>query len=204
MNETWRAAKSDRQIIEKIKEDVRRKRLTVEDIVAGCEANGEPVSLSTVRRILQAGSEEVNFRTTSIVPVAHFVLSVEEDKILAAIAPQTSVDGETATLDEIREILQFRESQIAEMRIDYAERSRERTQELDFTKKALEQRGQDIVDLKKTVKRSTVAVIILSLLLFVFMAVSIGYLAWDFTHPAVGAFQWATTCIYEEAVTHDL
>lgn len=164
-------AQNDRQLISAIKEAVKKKRLTVDEIVTGCEANGEPVSKSTVRRLLSDGTESARFRLTSIVPVAHYVLSVPEDEILSAIVPETTADPETATLEEIRKMLKFREAQIAEMREDYAERSRERSQEVEFLQKILDAKTTDA-------RRAGELLAGLSLLFAALGVASVGCLVW--------------------------
>lgn len=204
MNELRKTTRQDRQLVLTIKEAVKKKRLTVDDIVAGCEKNGEPVSVSTVRRIMKNGSEDASFRTSSIVSVAHFVLSAEEDRIIAEFAPEASVDTEVATADELRELLRFRESQIVEMRFEYAERSKERAQEVEFLKVTLEQKETENTAMRDTTKRQTHVIIILGILLFLFMVITIGYLGWDLTQPAVGAFQWETSRFVGEAVAGEL
>lgn len=193
----------DRKLITAIKAEAQRKRLTVDDIVSGCEAIGEPVSTSTVRRIMQAGSEELQFRTTSLLPVAHFILNAEEDAILAALAPATTIQQDTASIDEIRDILKFREAQIAEMRVDYAERAKERSQEVEYLQAALERKNGELQELQKATKQRARIIMVLGLLLFLFWIVATAYLAWDLTHPTAGAFQWETS-YYEEATTNDV
>ena len=69
----------------RLKEVREQKGLTYQDIVDACEAQGEAISLSTVRRIFAKGSEEgPDYRTYTINAIFHAVIGTEDLELTAA------------------------------------------------------------------------------------------------------------------------
>lgn len=54
------------------------------------------------------------------------------------------------------------------------------------------EKDAEIKRLRISSRYRTIAIIVLGALLILFMAIAIGYLAWDLAHPTQGAFQWET------------
>lgn len=76
---------ANRRVILRLKEVREQKGLTYQDIVDACEAQGEAISLSTVRRIFAKGSEEgPDYRTYTINAIFHAVIGTEDLELTAA------------------------------------------------------------------------------------------------------------------------
>lgn len=161
-----------RELIIRLKEARAKKHLSYQNIVEGCEQNGTPVGKTSVARIFAEGSENMSFRyETTLKPVAQFLLGVGDP-----LAPPEPAPPEP---DEIfHKIQRQRNQEIHEL----AERYDRRIAEKDA----------EIQRLRAGSRYRTIAIIVLGTLLIMFMAIAIGYLAWDLTHPTQGAFQWET------------
>lgn len=69
----------------RLKEVRNQKNLSYQDIVDACEAQGEAISLSTVRRIFAKGSEDgPDYRTYTINAIFHAVIGTEDLELTAA------------------------------------------------------------------------------------------------------------------------
>lgn len=95
---------SQRELILELKQLRQEQGLTYQDIVSQCEAHGEAVSLSTVKRVFAKGSESGFFRSdTTLRPIARVlrgpggVLGAGEgnDTAGAAEAPRGALKSET-------------------------------------------------------------------------------------------------------------
>ena len=76
---------ANRKVIFRLKEVREQKGLTYQDIVDACEAQGEAISLSTVRRIFAKGSEDgPDYRTYTINAIFHAVIGTEDLELTAA------------------------------------------------------------------------------------------------------------------------
>lgn len=159
-----------RDLILRMKEAKQHKHLSFQSIADACERNGAAVSKSSVARVFADGSENNTFwYETTLKPIAQVVLGVEDP--LAPPDPPELSGGEL-----LQEIQQQREQEITELRGRYERR--------------LSEKDEEIARLRQSGKWRTVAIIVLGTLLIMFMAIAIGYLAWDLTHPTQGAFQW--------------
>lgn len=144
--------------------------ISIQTIVDKCEQNGTPVGKTSVARIFSEGSENLSFRyEATIKPVAQCLLGVEDPLHI----PEP-VDRE-ALLDKIQ---RQREQELKELKERYI--------------RQIAEKEAEIKRLRISSRYRTIAIIILGALLILFMAIAIGYLAWDLTHPTRGAFQWET------------
>lgn len=163
-----------RELIIRLKEARAKKHLSYQNIVEGCEQNGTPVGKTSVARIFSDGSENMSFRyETTLKPVAQFLLGVDD--------PLAPPEPEPAPLepDEIlHEIQRQRDQEVCELTERYDRR--------------LSEKDAEIQRLRAGSRYRTIAIIVLGTLLIMFMAIAIGYLAWDLSHPTQGAFQWET------------
>lgn len=76
---------SKRKAILRLKEVKKQKDLSLQDIVELCEAQGEAVSWSTVRRIFARGSEDgSDFRAYTINAIFHAIVGTDEVQLSAA------------------------------------------------------------------------------------------------------------------------
>lgn len=83
--------KSQKELILELKRLRTEQGLTYQDIVSHCEAHGEAVSLSTVKRVFAKGSEDGYFRPdTTLDPIA---------RVLKGPGTQESDEGDTDTPD---------------------------------------------------------------------------------------------------------
>lgn len=158
------------KLIERLKTVRKEKHLSYQNIVEACERNGTPVGKTTVARIFADGSEATSFRyETTLKPVAQFLLGVEDPLGLQPFAPD----------EIILETHRQREQEIRELKERYDRR--------------IAEKDAEIQRLRMSSRYRTIAIIVLGALLILFMAIAIGYLAWDLTHPTQGAFQWETS-----------
>lgn len=81
--------------------------LTYQDIVSHCEAHGEAVSLSTVKRVFAKGSEDGYFRQdTTLDPIARVLKGVEpEDAEAKGDLPEKLIQEQSVSLDWYKETL---------------------------------------------------------------------------------------------------
>lgn len=159
-----------RTLILRLKEAKQHKHMSLQSIADACERNGSPVSKSSVARVFADGSEHNTFYYESTLkPIAQVLLEVE-DPLAPPEAPEP-IGG-----DLLHEIQHQREQEVAEIRARYERR--------------IAEKDDEIARLRQSGRWRTIAIVVLGALLIIFMAVAIGYLAWDLTHPTQGAFQW--------------
>lgn len=159
-----------RTLILRLKEAKQHKHMSLQSIADACERNGSPVSKSSVARVFADGSENNTFYYESTLkPIAQVLLEVE-DPLAPPEAPE-SIGG-----DLLHAIQYQREQEVAEIRARYERR--------------IAEKDDEIARLRQAGRWRTIAIVVLGALLIIFMAVAIGYLAWDLTHPTQGAFQW--------------
>ena len=102
-----------REVIRQLKNVREERGLSIQRIVDMTEANGTPVSLATVRRVFEAGSEERNFRyEDSIKPIVDVLLEVDR--------PAGSGGKDEAELDMLRAVVNYKNTRIAELEADAA------------------------------------------------------------------------------------
>lgn len=159
-----------RTLILRLKEAKQHKHMSLQSIADACERNGSPVSKSSVARVFADGSENNTFYYESTLkPIARVLLEVE-DPLAPPEAPEP-IGG-----DLLHAIQHQREQEVAEIRARYERR--------------IAEKDDEIARLRQAGRWRTIAIVVLGALLIIFMAVAIGYLAWDLTHPTQGAFQW--------------
>ena len=195
-----------RQMILAIKKTRIEKHLTYTNIVEGCAENGEPVSMTSVRRVCADGSENQKFRYEGTLrPIARFVLglddapmpeqAVEEDGPAANELLRLVLNVKESTIADMKQGIQQREDELTRVRADHEARAAERNRTIDFLKNSVAEKDDEIRQLKKTRLWLIIAVVILGILMVLSMIVTISYLSWDFTHPTQGVFQWETSAL---------
>lgn len=120
-----------RRVILRLKEVKTQKNLTYQDIVDACEAQGEAVSLSTVKRIFAKGSEDgPDYRTYTINAIFHAVVGTEDMELTAAeeaalTDPAKEAIAENAALKAVVELrdatIEELNRQIEELNIEIAQ-----------------------------------------------------------------------------------
>ncbi len=107
------------EIIQKLREVRLEKGISYQSIVDQCEANGESVSLSTVKRFFGQGSEAGCFRyETTIAPIARVLLDLD------ASFPPDSIRS-PAEGGAVREIIDRKNLLMEEYRAQLAEKTAE-------------------------------------------------------------------------------
>lgn len=102
-----------REVIKQLKKVREDRGLSLQRIVDMLEEKGTPVSMTTVRRVFEAGSEDRNFRyEDSIKPVADLLLEIHGDA-----APS---GPDAAELEALRALVRYKNSYIAELERDAA------------------------------------------------------------------------------------
>lgn len=101
-------AEKTREVIRQLKIVREDRELTIQRIVELLEERGTPVSLATVRRVFEDGSEDRNFRyEDSVKPIANLLLEVQ--------STDTSSGADAAELDALRALVRYKNSYIAEL-----------------------------------------------------------------------------------------
>lgn len=106
-----------RKVILRLKEVKEQKKLSCQDVIELCYANGDSVSPSTVRRICAKGSEDgPDFRTYSIDAVFRAVIGTEDVELTAAEeAALTDTEKEVFTENAaLKAVVEMRDITIAE------------------------------------------------------------------------------------------
>lgn len=119
-------------IITKLKRVRAENGLTYERISDLVEQNGASVSMSTIRRVFQEGSEEFGWQFEhTLKPIADAVLGVY------ALAPETEGEADGETVDALRAVVRLKNTMIAELsaRLQRTEESYKRR--LDFVKEQI-------------------------------------------------------------------
>lgn len=107
-----------RKVILRLKEVKEQKKLSCQDVIELCYANGDSVSPSTVRRICAKGSEDgPDFRTYSIDAVFRAVVGTEELELTAAeAAALTDTEKEVYTENAaLKAVVELRDATIADL-----------------------------------------------------------------------------------------
>ena len=124
---------SKRKAILRLKEVKKQKDLSLQDIVELCEAQGEAVSWSTVRRIFARGSEDgSDFRAYTINAIFHAIVGTDEVQLSAAeeaeltdtakeivtenSALKAMVELNDKTISDLQKIVCEREEEILELK----------------------------------------------------------------------------------------
>lgn len=97
----------NRLLITRLKQVRKEKEYSYQRIVDECERNGDPVSMSAVRRIFMDGSEDMGFRYSTIRPVAVVVLGLDEVAHNEAPTPDEA--------DALRTLIAIKDTQIADL-----------------------------------------------------------------------------------------
>jgi C4-dicarboxylate-specific signal transduction histidine kinase len=97
------------------------KNLSYQDIVDRCESIEKPVSLTTVKRLFAPGSEDQQFRYTSIQPVVDVLLGVEyqqeeEDSESESDALRSVVEIKNHLIEQLESGIRDREATIQRTR----------------------------------------------------------------------------------------
>ena len=183
-----------KKLIIQLKKVRSEKKLTPQEIVDMCLENGDYVSLSTVKRIFSADSENMGFRyDTSIRPIAKALLGLGDDPDAAS---QLADDSESETnalraLVEVKNLelaekdniiavkdhmieglesgIKDREQQTAKIREEYISRMEEKDRKASYLKAQVEEKASEVAQLKKTSKVQTVVIVVLVLALMAFL-----------------------------------
>lgn len=94
-----------KDLIIQLKSMREREGLSIPQIVRMIEENGEHVSESTVRRILEDGSENQNFRPESIQPIERVLLKIDKDQL----------EGSSDEVRALKDIILLRDMEIAHL-----------------------------------------------------------------------------------------
>lgn len=107
-----------KKVVQRLKEAKEQKHMTCQAIVDLCEAQNEPVSLSTVRRIFAKGSEDgPDCRPYTINAIFRAVIGTEEIELSAAEeAALSDIEKEVYTENAaLKAVVELRDLTIADM-----------------------------------------------------------------------------------------
>lgn len=163
-------------LIRQLKVMREQKGLTYQDIVDACELAGEPVSMSSVRRIFTSDEERAEeFRVSTLQAVARAVIG---DGYNPNVTPPEDIAA-------LRALLAVRED---------ADRERQRgidarSAQIDRMQTAIEEQQAEIKRKSRTIKIMITWAAAATILLVMVAAGLITYMIWDMLHPGIGAFQ---------------
>lgn len=184
-----------REVIKQLKIVREDRGLSLQRILDMVLESGGNISMGTVRRVFEDGSEERNFRyEDSIKPIADVLLNVQS-------TPSTS-GADVAELDALRALVRYKNSYIAELEavatnIDarVAAVKEEEQKKIDFLKEQIAVKDGQLSENRKLlderrdfIYRKDRAITILSVLLGLCLAVIIGALLIDRANPDMGFF----------------
>lgn len=104
-------------LLTQLKQVRKEKNYSYQDIVDECERIGYSVSLSTVRRVFAADSEEQGFRYATLRPIARVVLDLDEQGRSKPASPDEA--------DAMRTMISIKETQLADLHRTLAEKNAE-------------------------------------------------------------------------------
>lgn len=170
------------------------KKYSPQEIVDMCHENGDYISVSTVKRILGPDSENMGFRyDTSIKPIAKALLGLGDDPDAASQLADDSESEVTAlrALIEVKNLelaekdniisvkdhmisglesgIKDRERQISQMREETVSRIAEKDSRVNYLIEEVKEKNAENIQLKKTIKAQTVAIIVIVLILIVYL-----------------------------------
>jgi hypothetical protein len=163
-------------LIRQLKVMREQKGLTYQNIVDACELAGEPVSMSSVRRIFTADDERAEeFRVSTLQAVARAVIG---DGYNPDVTPPEDIAA-------LRALLAVRED---------ADRERQRgidarSAQIDRMQTTIEEQQAEIKRKSKTIKIMILWAAAATVLLVLVAAGLIAYMIWDMLHPGIGAFE---------------
>lgn len=109
---------TNRKVILRLKEAKNQKGLSYQDIVDACEAQGESISLSTVRRIFAKGSEDgPDYRTYTINAIFHAVIGTDDMELTAAEEAALTDPGKEAIIENaaLKAVVELKDATIEEL-----------------------------------------------------------------------------------------
>lgn len=183
------------QLILAMKKARIEKGITQQKIVDRCKKLGYDISLTTVKRVFNEGSEFKRFNYNfTLRPIARVVLDLDADISPAQAAKNDGpaagellravVEIKEETIADMKRGIQEREAELVRVRGEAASRLEEKERSINHLKEELLDRKKDIVQLrgevdllKKAIKTRTIAIVALAAALAVFMAISVFYLA---------------------------
>lgn len=144
------------------------KGLSYQDIVDITEANGEPISMSTIRRIFAPGANLEDFRYNSTVrPVVRAVLGMDEEiDMPPASDPRAE---EVATIEALKALADYKSDMLQT-------REAEHQRVVEFLKNTVEQQRKDLAWYRKVVV--VLGCISLFALCMVIADLAIGTIGW--------------------------
>lgn len=192
-----------RKLILLLKQVRMEKGLSYQDIVERCKTIGQYVSLSTVKRIFAAGSEDQSFRYASIQPIVDVLLGVEykqeeEDSESESEALRSVVEIKNHLIEQLESGIRDREATIqktrdvADARIAQKDRIIDHLkEEVSDLRKEREEMTTRLKALERASRLRTIALAIVIPLLIIALVMLVIYLAWDLNQSDQGFFQWS-------------
>lgn len=125
------------EIITKLKKVREEEGLSYQRILELVEKNGEYVSLSTVKRVFEDGSEAYGFQyENTLKPIANAVLGIYE---------QTETANVTANeVDALKAIIEYKSDKVAELQAQLARTEESYKRRIDFLKEQIAKKDERI------------------------------------------------------------
>ena len=195
-------AEKTREVIRQLKIVREDRGLSIQRIVDLLEERGTPVSLATVRRVFEDGSEVRNFRyEDSVKPIADLLLEVQNT--------DTSSGTDAAELDALRALVRYKNAYIAELeaaasnvdakvqaakyeqqkKIDFlVAQLSGKDEQLKAKDQQIQDRGKLLDERRDFIYRKDKTIALLGVLLAVCVVLIFAALVIDVTNPNMGFF----------------
>lgn len=142
------------------------KKMTLQSIVDKCEEAGYAISLTTVKRVFVEESEYKRFNYNSTLrPIARAMGNLDEE------VPVAAKENTPAVNDLLRAVIDIKEDTISEMKRGIQTRDDELIRVRDEYSLRLQEKNDEITQLKRVSKIQTIAIVVLAVTLVVFLAV---------------------------------
>lgn len=160
------------ELVAELKRVRKLKEMSYQDVLDSCEAAGEGISLSTVRRVFSEGSEQIKFRyNTSLGPISRAVLGLD-DPAPVEMQPEEAVADNAA----LRMIVDIKNEQLATYRAELNLAREDAQKKIEYLKK-------ETIDLKKALRLTRICLAVLA-------AVVLAAIILDAAIGSVGWFRW--------------
>lgn len=166
-----------KQVILKLKDVRLEKGLSYQAIVDKCEANGEYVSLTTVKRVFAHGSEDIGFRyDTTLRPIVRVVLGLDEESAPPPDRQVVSVDLQNEMYAEnvaLKAVVDLKNGIITDLKEAQAQREEEHSKKVEYLKGLVSRQEKVIRN-----NRIALAFLVTFLIIVVIIDIMFGNVGW--------------------------
>lgn len=176
-----------KQVVAQLKSVRLEKGISYQQIVDQCEANGDYVSLSSVKRVFSSGSEDMSFRyDTTIRPIAKVVLGYDNDHPLSMEAQ--SVSESSSEVDALKAVLSLKNEIITALNHTIDTKDQEIERLMSASERQLDTRESNVSYLKSIVDEQKRSLLLMRIGVILLLLLIIVALVIDKINPGIGFF----------------